>query len=277
VFKVATIGDWWDVTLRPRYDALLEGGSYLKKIGYLFVIGQIEELRPRRILEFGHARSRLFEIFGDQCEMWGVDEDVPYISEEEIAVFRKKHEEQHGARFIKGKIGEVEGLPDNYFDMVCSVSVVEHIPLKKLNDVYREIAGILKPGGWTVGSYDIGYKRWTKQVFKAHLTAGLEFADPEAKPVFDWHPQVACFEDGRHVLQYYMWKVPVDEKAAKFAGNFTTVLMKARKSGTASAPAGSCTNNSLSFRLREVIWELKRRCLGITGRPSVKTQRRANS
>ena len=264
MFKVATIDDWWDIACKPEYKHLLDQGSYLKRIGYLFVIGQIEKLRPKRILEFGHARSPLFQMFGDQCEMWGVDDDIPQIPAEEMEAWRNKHEQQHNARFIKGKVGEVEGLPDDYFDLVCSVSVVEHIPLKKLNDVYNEIARTLKPGGWTVGSYDVRYGRWTKPVFKAHLTAGLEWADPKAGPVFNWNSRNACFEDGRHILQYYMWRIPEEEKAEKFAGNCASILMRAYKP---DHPQEN-TSHSLAFRLRELLWETNRRRLKMPGRPS---------
>ncbi len=261
MFKVATVNDWWDTTLNPKYSFLRRRGSYLKTIGYAYVISQILKYKPTKILEIGHATSPLFDLFGHECEIWGIDDEVDYIPGNKMDEFRKRHQNEHGTKFIIGKLGEVEGLPKSYFDMVCSVSVIEHIPLSKVDNVFSEINNILSPGGRVVGSYDIQYGTWTKSVFKAHENAGLTWLDEKATPIFNWNIKNACFEDGQHILQYYMHKAPEEKKAEYYLGNYVTVLAHAYKSRT---------QNNVGLRpkillrpIQEMLWEFRRITSGL--------------
>ncbi len=235
MFRLATVKDWYELTAGAAPDfkkAYKREGCALKAIGEAFIVSWIVGEKPRTLLEFGHAHtSPLFEFFGDRCEMWGVDDvRVDYVSRNALEEFRKKHEKRSGARFITGYLGEeLSELPSNYFDMVCSVSTVEHIPVEELDSVFKEIARVLKPGGIVVNSYDVHYNPWVIPMYRAHLKAGLNWVDLNSKPALDWNPKHVWFEDPRIVWTYYMGFCPVDKRAEKWPGNFATILMAARK------------------------------------------------
>ena len=38
-------------------------------------------------------------------------------------------------------------LPGGYFDVLSSISVVEHVPLKDFENFFKDMAGIMKTGG----------------------------------------------------------------------------------------------------------------------------------
>jgi glycosyltransferase involved in cell wall biosynthesis/SAM-dependent methyltransferase len=238
MFRLATVEDWYELTAGAAPDfkkAYKKEGCALKAIGEAFIVSWIVGEKPKTLLEFGHAHtSPLFEFFGNRCEMWGVDDvRVDYVSRNALEEFRKKHEKQAGARFITGYLGEeLSELPDDYFDMVCSVSTVEHIPVEKLDNVFKEIARILKPGGIVANSYDVHYNPWVIPMYQAHLKAGLKWVDSNSKPALDWNPKYVWYEDPRVVWNYYVGFRPVDERAEKWPGNFATILMAARKHET---------------------------------------------
>lgn len=83
-------------------------------------------------------------------------------------------EEYPSVKFVKGLLGNnIKELPDNYFDMVCSVSVIEHIPLQSLNKAFEEFFRIIKPGGILCHIYDIYFQQNTKPVFSAFEESGF--------------------------------------------------------------------------------------------------------
>jgi SAM-dependent methyltransferase len=253
VYRLATINDWWSVSLDPRFAHLRHGGSYLKKVGYFFVIENFLKRKPKTVLEFGHSSSPLFGLFGEEVEMWGVDEDVDYINAAKTDAFRKEHERAHGAKFVKGLMGSVSELPSDYFDMVCSVSVIEHIPRRQLDDVFKEIHRILKPGGVHVSSYDVFTGQWTKPVLKAQIKAGLEFEGAGVAPLFQWPIETTCFEEGRHILRFYLHDVPDHEKADRAVSNFGTILNCCRKPLLGQKGGSS----GLGFLFHDLIWEAR--------------------
>jgi cyclopropane fatty-acyl-phospholipid synthase-like methyltransferase len=69
----------------------------------------------------------------------------------------------------------ISELPENYFDLVYSISVIEHVPDDNLKSFFDESVRILKPGGIVSHSYDIYYKQNTKKVFDAYENSGLQW------------------------------------------------------------------------------------------------------
>ena len=47
------------------------------------------------------------------------------------------------------------GLPENSFDRVYSISVIEHIPPEEISSLMQEIRRILRPGGMAVMTIDL--------------------------------------------------------------------------------------------------------------------------
>src|SRR5690606_30581037 len=152
MFRYGTIHDWWRAA--RQYDCLryirngLQRKCVLKCLGYGHVLNQIEQYRPLRILEFGHGpTSPLFDLLDEDIELWGLDHysTTDCYPPHAYDAFRKAHPR---ARFELGYLGKsVPALPSGYFDMVCSVSVIEHIPPEQLADAFSEIHRILRPGG----------------------------------------------------------------------------------------------------------------------------------
>lgn len=236
VFKLATVYDWWDTTMIPELNFLKgadEINSILKCIGYAFVIGKILEKKPRTIIEFGHGHtSPLFDLFAGNCEMWGIDDTrVDYVTAKQLSDFRIWHRREHDCKFLEAYLGETSSeLPPEHFDIVCSVSTVEHIPKEQLPKVFKEISRILAPGGLVLNSYDVHYGMVGKHMFRAHQDAGLEWLEADTEPVLDWDAKDVCFEDARNVMNHFMAYLPENERtAACWPGNCATVLMGASK------------------------------------------------
>jgi SAM-dependent methyltransferase len=124
----------------------------LKQMGTLFCLSRILDLKPARVLEVGAGCDVLFDHrIGDLCEYWMADEAGFYSSGLfEEAAGKRKH-----TRFVDTRLGAFcPELPDGYFDMVFSLSVLEHVPMKDRAGVYRDMFRVLHPGGRMVHSID---------------------------------------------------------------------------------------------------------------------------
>jgi hypothetical protein len=130
----------------------------------------IEERKPKRVLEFGHGFNvSLFEYCEDRgIEIWGVDDhmDLPYFPAKEI--WHRNHKEMLRDRFLKanfvlGQLGSNGGstasIPTGYFDLVCSVSVLEEIGDKAIIVSILEHANmLLKQEGVLANTHDIVFE-----------------------------------------------------------------------------------------------------------------------
>ena len=117
-------------------------GWGLKGFGYAYGYEYISRFRPAKILEVG-AGLNIF--FAARCRELGIEywvcDDGSFYSDEVIT----KHSNQSGVTFVQGQVGQyLEALPTDYFDLILSVSVVEHVPQDTLNDFYADIMRMLK-------------------------------------------------------------------------------------------------------------------------------------
>ncbi|QJT09810.1 class I SAM-dependent methyltransferase [Oceanidesulfovibrio marinus] len=104
-----------------------------------------------KVLEIGGGFSRLLEYLQDDVEGWNLDKfegwgngptDIP---------------KDTGFKIVPNYIGAYDkNIPDNYFDIVYSISVLEHINLEDeaLDDVIQDMERVLKPGGFSVHCID---------------------------------------------------------------------------------------------------------------------------
>jgi SAM-dependent methyltransferase len=51
--------------------------------------------------------------------------------------------------------GSIADLPEGYFDVVCSVSVLEELPAEVLGEVLKHVARLLKHDGTMIGTHDL--------------------------------------------------------------------------------------------------------------------------
>ena len=240
MFELGKTDHWWEIA--KRHPILSNHPNTLKPLGYAHIVNLIESFKPKTVLEVGHgAMSFIFKIFADKVEMWGLDDVIEdsSVSAEDLENVRLWNPQ---VKFVAGLLGNnVKDLPDNYFDLVYSVSVIEHIPHNVLPAVFEDTFRILKPGGIVSHSYDVYYKQSTKEVFDAYEGAKLEWLKPkDTMNVFweSWMPkpneeamdelfEKIVFENPMEVAEKYMWQQERNYRSSPI--NFVTVLNAARK------------------------------------------------
>ncbi|MBV6478183.1 MAG: hypothetical protein HGGPFJEG_00931 [Ignavibacteria bacterium] len=241
MFELGKTDHWWEIA--KRHPSLSNHPNTLKPLGYAHIVNLIESFKPKRVLEVGHgAMSFIFKLFADKIEMWGLDDVIEDSSvyEEDLNNVRKWNPQVTFVRDLLGRFSTE--LPENYFDLVYSVSVIEHIPHEILPEVFKDTYRILKPGGIVSHSYDVYYKQSTKEVFNAYENAGFKWLKPKnTMNVFweDWLDvknkenltddlfEKIVFENPIEVAEKYMWQQ--DRKYRNSPINFVTVLNAAVK------------------------------------------------
>lgn len=240
MFELGTTEHWWETA--KKYPALSHQNQILKPLGYAFMINLIEQNNLNKILEVGHgAGSHLFPIFEGKREMWGLDDVIEGSGVSPESLKHTREDNPH-VKFVNGLLGnDVKELPDNYFDLVCSVSVVEHIPHEVLEKVYSEIFRILKPGGIVAHSYDVYYNQNTKPMFDAIEKNNFEWLKPKETMNVFWEEWLGItdkeltarmlkrliIENPMVVTEWFMWKTPREKRLTP--PNFFSVLIAAKK------------------------------------------------
>ena len=117
-------------------------GWGLKAFGYYYVLEYLKRFQPGRVLEIG-AGQQIF--FSDRCRELGLEywvcDDGHFYSDAAIS----KHANRPDTIFVYGQVGQyLEALPTDYFDLIFSISVVEHVPDKNLKDFYSDIRRMIK-------------------------------------------------------------------------------------------------------------------------------------
>ena len=113
--------------------------------------------RKARILEVGAGLSMiLYKTLGfkdgkQSVEYWIADEAGFYDAED----YEKAREKRSEAKIVDTLLGKYSSeLSNDYFDLVLSVSVIEHVPPENLKDVIADIYRVLRPGGVMLHSLD---------------------------------------------------------------------------------------------------------------------------
>jgi SAM-dependent methyltransferase len=148
----------------------------LKAMGTLFCVDRIIRFKPFRVLEVGAGWNCNFdELFGNKLEYWMIDEgsDIGWDkgSREKFEASTRQRKHTH---YIRGLMGNfIPELPDESFDLVFSISVIEHVPPGQKNNFYKDMFRILKPGGIIAHSIDIADEFLGRAEFESILKAGF--------------------------------------------------------------------------------------------------------
>jgi SAM-dependent methyltransferase len=240
MFELGTTKHWWDAA--KKYPMLSKHQNTLKPLGYAEAMNLIDENGFGKILEVGHGTgSFIFELLYDRCELWGLDDTIKdnFVPEEKLKKYRNDYPK---VKFHHGLLGQYNpALPQNYFDMVYSISTIEHIPKEDLSKVFDESFKLLRPGGIVFHSYDVYYGQNVKDVFDAYENSGFEWLKPkETMNVFweDWLCNADAeliksilptlmIENPMFVAEIYMWQQKREDRDRPW--NWLTVLTAGRK------------------------------------------------
>lgn len=122
----------------------------LKSMQDLAIFAQLRHLRSKRIAEVGAGHSRV----------------LPVLAKTNSCVAVERFEGQAGGPSEEREVAGVSNVPaylgehdprllDGYFDVVFSISVVEHVPLDGLAAFHDDQLRILKPGGLFLHAIDL--------------------------------------------------------------------------------------------------------------------------
>jgi|GEM_PF-807741 len=240
MFELGRTEYLWQIA--KKYPELSNHPNTLKPLGYAHMINLIEAYEPKTVLEAGHgAGSFLFKIFKGKTELWGID-DVLEDSRVAPESLENTIKTNPHVKFVKGLLGNnCKELPENYFDFICSVSVIEHIPPEYLNSFFEESYRLLKPGGIAAHSYDVYYSQNTKPLFDAYEKNNFKWLKKKDTMNVLWESWLndfdkndfeklyydIVFENPLVVAEVYMWQL--ERKSRGTPTNHVTILSAARK------------------------------------------------
>lgn len=232
--------DWW--RLSARYPGFRQASlTPLKDYGYLEVLSLIDNLKPKRVLEFGHGLGHtedgtLYKR-GETLEFWAVDDYQGLCYYPKQAHWEKAYEEYKAkhprVKFVRALLGQPEKtrpfIPENYFDLVCSVSVMEELELRMVTAVVGHCFALLVPGGHLVFSHDlrIGDAKRLRQILQVLRHAGFKIRARWKDQFFpDW--KTALLENQLMVMVFYQVQDRQDQHR-HYQGNWTTFFVDALK------------------------------------------------
>lgn len=122
---------------------------YMDALVYTFIL---DNLPPgSRLLEIGGGESRIIKELRTKYEMWNLDKlEGSGFGPKNLIV-------SEGFNLVQDYIGNHSpNLPASYFDLVFSISTIEHIPqdVATVNNVISDIMRLLKPGGYSLHCID---------------------------------------------------------------------------------------------------------------------------
>lgn len=132
----------------------------------LFMLSFIKDniAKGSKILDLGGGDSRMLRYFKDEHECWNIDK-LEGVGNGPTDI------DTSGFRLVFDYMGNFnEELPNNYFDLVFSISTLEHIPLddyETYENIRKDIDRVLKPGGYSAHCIDVVWKDdfiWTNNI-----------------------------------------------------------------------------------------------------------------
>jgi ubiquinone/menaquinone biosynthesis C-methylase UbiE len=155
--------------------------SPFKIIEFAAMMDRIEMKGNERVLDIGCGDGLHTMLIGKQVgHITGIDTNENFIRD--ARVYAEKYRAQAKCDYESRPLEEI-GYPDNHFDIIFSICVIEHIP--NYEEVLQECLRILKPGGRIIFTVDT-----------------LETIEDEAL--------IASHKQQHHVMQYFR-KESMDE------------------------------------------------------------------
>ncbi len=176
-----------------------------------------------KILEIGGGDSRILKHYRNEYECWNLDK-LEGIGNGPTQI------DSTGIKLIQDYIGNFnEELPDNYFDLIFSISTLEHIALDDFSfyeNILKDINRLLVPGGYSLHTLDhctdllLGIEKevWTNPI--------IPFFFENQKMINEFVPLVDAEEDPELFYmseKYYndTWKYTTGKTFAEFGKPFS--------------------------------------------------------
>lgn len=241
MIEFPTVDDWFQLARRyPDYKRV--NTAVLKDYGVMRCSQYIEDTfgsrgKSLRLMEFGHGfNPALLARFQNTHEVWGVDRD------QKLSYFGSRLDwDARFAREVAPLTGQVRfvrellsrqttnsEIPEDYFDCICSVSVLEEVSLDIVADIVGAAFDKLRPGGVLMGTHDVALQT-AEQRMPAYIdiqrSAGFEIDPlPVMPPLAPWR---LLLEHGATVILHYQNAQP--EAQRRYWGHFGTCFTVARK------------------------------------------------
>lgn len=123
---------------------------HLKSIQDAMAFEYLHQCKGKKIAEIGGGNSRISPVMAKHNECYNVDKF------EGVGNGPKKEVLFDNVTNINVMMGEFSKLlQDNYFDIIFSISVVEHVPNDMLNSFFKDCQRILKLGGEMIHLIDV--------------------------------------------------------------------------------------------------------------------------
>ena len=182
MFKLITKAEYWNALDDKKVYSALKGGTRaldgLKHIQDYWMLEQLMSLKDQKICEIGGANSRVLPPLSRNNEVWNIDRF------EGAGNGPSTIEKIDNAKYVFANLGEFsKELPDGYFDIVFSISVIEHISIENLFFFWADHYRILKNGGRGLHLIDLYIKdnpnayleEKINQYIQQPMNAGMHF------------------------------------------------------------------------------------------------------
>lgn len=135
----------------------------LKRVQDAYIFNLLKNETNRKIIEIGGGNSRVLGALDNSNELWNLDEFDGRDGGPNTVICID------GVKEVVGSLGKGNvSLPSGYFDILFSISVIEHVPsADAIAEFFREGERILKFGGIMCHAIDI-YLADEPQEYSSH-------------------------------------------------------------------------------------------------------------
>jgi ubiquinone/menaquinone biosynthesis C-methylase UbiE len=151
-----------DRLYRFHLDEITGANFGIKGFDYPWLLTSHNWRKGEKVLDVGPAYSWIPAYIQKKygCEVWAVDDFGSSVGDNFWLRNRlpQKHiKDNPNVKFVLERLGDPvkSSLPLEYFDVVYSLSVLEHVPQQIMPDVWRHMGSLLKPGGEMLHAVDM--------------------------------------------------------------------------------------------------------------------------
>lgn len=157
----------------------------IRKLEYSYVIGEVEKVvfPGAKLLEAGCGVSPLPFLWSKL----GADVVAVDISKKSVSMMERFSRDDYFeiSKNIKCEYADIVNIPfvDNTFDIITSVSVIEHLPYPQYLMAFNEIYRVLKPGGTFICTCDLKAEK------KSKFSSIGAFSKDDIKFILDYYKE----------------------------------------------------------------------------------------